>query len=439
MERESIRVTRSVLLPVSEITLRVSRSSGPGGQHAQKSSTRVEALFDVEASTALTDTQKRRVVARAGPVLRAVAQDERSQARNRELAVERLVAEAPRGARRSAAPRCDAPGARQRRSVDATASSAGRGRRRSGGRRPRNRLAAVDVLRLASLLPELPRERTRLLDNLGRVRREVGPITMELSDAVADHMNIRRGEVHEVVSFYSFLEVPTDAVRVCTGPVCDCFGARELLESTPGAIEVACLGHCDLAPAMTRGDEIVPSGDAFHERRAGRRARDTRHDARGLRGARWPFAPPRGAVTRADRGRAEDVGPHRLWGRWVPNRDEVGGGLARSRPALRRRERRRGRAGDDQGPLCDGAPATSDARGDGARNARPRCPGGLRLSPRGVRHRSQQVAARRSTSFAPRACSTDCRSSSSSAPVRTSRARRPRCSSPWRADERCRG
>ena len=117
----------------------------------------------------------------------------------------------------------------------------------------------MDVLRLASLLAELPRERTSLLDNLGRVRREVGPITMELSDAVADHMNIRRGEVHEVVSFYSFLQVPTDAVRVCTGPVCDCFGARELLESTPGAIEVACLGHCDLAPAMTRGDEIVPA------------------------------------------------------------------------------------------------------------------------------------------------------------------------------------
>ena len=71
--------------------MRVSRSSGPGGQHAQKSSTRVEALLDVEASTALTDAQKRRVVARAGSVLRAVAQDERSQSRNRELAVERLV------------------------------------------------------------------------------------------------------------------------------------------------------------------------------------------------------------------------------------------------------------------------------------------------------------------------------------------------------------
>ncbi len=91
MERESIRVTRSVLLPVAEIELRVSRSSGPGGQHAQKSSTRVEALFDVESSSALTDAQKRRVVTRVGPILRAVAQDERSQARNRELAVERLV------------------------------------------------------------------------------------------------------------------------------------------------------------------------------------------------------------------------------------------------------------------------------------------------------------------------------------------------------------
>ena len=84
-------MTRSVVLPVSEIELRVSRSSGPGGQHAQKSSTRVEAVFDVEASSALTDVQKRRVVLRAGAVLRAVAQDERSQLRNRELATERLV------------------------------------------------------------------------------------------------------------------------------------------------------------------------------------------------------------------------------------------------------------------------------------------------------------------------------------------------------------
>jgi ribosome-associated protein len=81
-----------VTVPLDEIELRFSRSSGPGGQHAQRSETRVEAVFDVEASAALTPVQKRRVVARAGPVLRAVAQDERSQWRNRELAVERLVA-----------------------------------------------------------------------------------------------------------------------------------------------------------------------------------------------------------------------------------------------------------------------------------------------------------------------------------------------------------
>jgi ribosome-associated protein len=91
MDGESIRVTRSVALPLSEIELRFSRSSGPGGQHAQKSETRVEAVFDVASSSALSDVQKRRVLARVGPVIRAVAQDERSQFRNRELATERLV------------------------------------------------------------------------------------------------------------------------------------------------------------------------------------------------------------------------------------------------------------------------------------------------------------------------------------------------------------
>jgi len=80
-----------VNLPVDEIQLRFSRSSGPGGQHAQRSETRVEAILDVQASSALTEAQKRRVIARAGPTLRSVAQDERSQWRNRELAVERLV------------------------------------------------------------------------------------------------------------------------------------------------------------------------------------------------------------------------------------------------------------------------------------------------------------------------------------------------------------
>jgi ribosome-associated protein len=91
MAGESIRVTRSVSIPRSEIDFRYSRSSGPGGQHAQKSDTRVEAVFDVQGSAALTETQKRRVVDKAGPVLRAVAQDERSQWRNRELATARLV------------------------------------------------------------------------------------------------------------------------------------------------------------------------------------------------------------------------------------------------------------------------------------------------------------------------------------------------------------
>jgi ribosome-associated protein len=91
MDGESIQVTRTVAIPVSEIDLRFSRSSGPGGQHAQKSETRVEAIFDVEASSALSDAQKARVIRKAGAVLRAIAQDERSQLRNRELAIQRLV------------------------------------------------------------------------------------------------------------------------------------------------------------------------------------------------------------------------------------------------------------------------------------------------------------------------------------------------------------
>jgi len=91
MERESIRVTRSVVLPLAEIEYRFSRSSGPGGQHANTSETRVEAVLDVESSSALTAAQRRRVLAKVGPTLRAVAQDERSQLRNRELATQRLV------------------------------------------------------------------------------------------------------------------------------------------------------------------------------------------------------------------------------------------------------------------------------------------------------------------------------------------------------------
>jgi ribosome-associated protein len=117
MQGESIRVTRSVALPTAEIELQTSRSSGPGGQHAQKSETRVVAVFDVEASSALTPVQKRRVVAKAGPVLRAAAQDERSQLRNRELAVERLLAQLREALRveRRRVPTAPSKAARERR------------------------------------------------------------------------------------------------------------------------------------------------------------------------------------------------------------------------------------------------------------------------------------------------------------------------------------
>ena len=108
MDAESIR---------QEIKFRVSRSSGPGGQHAQKSSTRVEALFDVEASEALSDAERKRVLGRLGSVVRAIAQDERSQLRNRELAAERVVeqvreAARPRRKRTSTTP---TPASRERR------------------------------------------------------------------------------------------------------------------------------------------------------------------------------------------------------------------------------------------------------------------------------------------------------------------------------------
>jgi ribosome-associated protein len=83
-------VTRDVSIPLSEIIVRTSRSSGPGGQHANVTASRVEVSFDAAESPSLTDAQRERVMAKCGPVVRAVAQDARSQARNRELALERL-------------------------------------------------------------------------------------------------------------------------------------------------------------------------------------------------------------------------------------------------------------------------------------------------------------------------------------------------------------
>jgi ribosome-associated protein len=83
-------VNAAVAIPLSEVELRVSRSSGPGGQHANVTASRVEAVFDVGGSRSLTVDQKQRLIERAGARLTAVAQDSRSQARNRELALERL-------------------------------------------------------------------------------------------------------------------------------------------------------------------------------------------------------------------------------------------------------------------------------------------------------------------------------------------------------------
>jgi ribosome-associated protein len=83
-------ITSNLAIPLSEVTVRASRSSGPGGQHANVTASRVEASFDVLASPTLTDTQRTRVLERVGPRVVAIAQDERSQARNRELALTRL-------------------------------------------------------------------------------------------------------------------------------------------------------------------------------------------------------------------------------------------------------------------------------------------------------------------------------------------------------------
>ncbi len=88
---DPIPIRPGIAIPLREVTVRASRSSGPGGQHANVTASRIEAAFDVRASTALSDEQKERIIARLGPRVVAVAQDERSQTRNRELALERLA------------------------------------------------------------------------------------------------------------------------------------------------------------------------------------------------------------------------------------------------------------------------------------------------------------------------------------------------------------
>ena len=87
---DPLRINAALAIPLAEIELRASRSSGPGGQHANVTASRVEASFDVEESPSLSDTQRKRILDRLGPRVTAVAQDTRSQTRNRELALERL-------------------------------------------------------------------------------------------------------------------------------------------------------------------------------------------------------------------------------------------------------------------------------------------------------------------------------------------------------------
>jgi len=88
---ELLHIRSGLALPMSEIELRTSRSSGPGGQHANVTASRVEAVFDVVASTSLSPEQRSRISAKLGPKVTASAQDTRSQYRNRELALERLA------------------------------------------------------------------------------------------------------------------------------------------------------------------------------------------------------------------------------------------------------------------------------------------------------------------------------------------------------------
>ena len=96
---EELRINERLSLPLAEIELRTSRSSGPGGQHANVTASRVEAVFDVEASQALDDAQRSRLIERVGPVVTSVAQDARGQARNRELALQRLAQKIAAGLR----------------------------------------------------------------------------------------------------------------------------------------------------------------------------------------------------------------------------------------------------------------------------------------------------------------------------------------------------
>jgi ribosome-associated protein len=100
MDDQGIRVAENTVIPLDEIQLRASRSSGPGGQHANVTSSRIEAVFDVDSSEALSARQRSLLKRKLGERVTAVAQDARSQARNRELALERLREKLEAGLRR---------------------------------------------------------------------------------------------------------------------------------------------------------------------------------------------------------------------------------------------------------------------------------------------------------------------------------------------------
>jgi ribosome-associated protein len=100
MDDQGIRVAEGTVIPLDEIQFRASRSSGPGGQHANVTASRIEAVFEVERSEALSGEQRARLLRKLGPRVTAVAQDARSQARNREIALERLREKLAEGVRR---------------------------------------------------------------------------------------------------------------------------------------------------------------------------------------------------------------------------------------------------------------------------------------------------------------------------------------------------
>ena len=132
---DELRIDEGLAIPLAEIELRTSRSSGPGGQHANVTASRVEAVFDVAASATLSEAQRQRLLERAGPVITAVAQDARGQARNRELALQRLaerIAAALRVPRRRRATRPTAASRKRRLEGKRRTGERKRGRRRPG-------------------------------------------------------------------------------------------------------------------------------------------------------------------------------------------------------------------------------------------------------------------------------------------------------------------